>query len=77
MAQGESAGLTESEQAAVRLAETMTRDARAVDDEQFRELRRHFDESQLVELAAVIGLFNYFNRFNDFFHMQPTPPGDR
>ncbi len=77
MAQGESAGLTESEQAAVRLAETMTRDARAVDDEQFRELCRHFDESQLVELAAVIGLFNYFNRFNDFFQMQPTPPGDR
>lgn len=77
MGQGESAGLTDPEKAAVQMAETMTRDARAVDDELFQELRRHFNEAQLVELAAVIGLFNYFNRFNDFFQMEPTPPGDR
>ncbi len=77
MERGESSGLSEAEKAAVRMAETMTRDARAVDDELFSELRRHFDEGQLVELAAVIGLFNYFNRFNDFFQMELTPPGDR
>jgi len=25
-----------------------------------------------VELMAAIGLFNYFNRFNDLLEMEPT-----
>jgi len=50
----------------------MTRDAHQVSDAQFAELRRHFDEDEVVELAAVIGLFNYFNRFNDALRMEPT-----
>jgi alkylhydroperoxidase family enzyme len=63
---------TPAEKAALRLAETMTRDAHAVDDAQWAELRRHFDEGQIIELAAAIGLFNYFNRFNDALRMEPT-----
>ena len=64
--------LTDKEKAAVRLAEQMTRDAHHVSEEQFAELRRHFDEGEVVELASVIGLFNYFNRFNDALRMEPT-----
>ncbi|MGB8128952.1 MAG: hypothetical protein WCG81_04110 [Candidatus Angelobacter sp.] len=63
---------TEKEKAALRLAERVTRDAHAVDDKLFAELRRHFDEGEIIELLAAIGLFNYFNRFNDALTMEPT-----
>jgi alkylhydroperoxidase family enzyme len=56
----------------LRLAERMTRDAHSVDDALWAELGRHFDHGQIVELAAAIGLFNYFNRFNDALRMEPT-----
>ncbi len=67
---------TPAEKAALRLAETVTRDAHAVSDEQFAELRAHYSEGEIVELLCSIGLFNYFNRFNDALHMQPTKPGE-
>lgn len=62
---------------ALRLAEQITRDANAVDDQLFAALRQHFDEGEMVELIAVIGLFNYFNRFNNVLEMEPTKPGER
>ena len=61
-----------AEKAALRLAERMTRDAHEVDDALWAELRRHFNEGEIIELAAAIGLFNYFNRFNDALRMEPT-----
>lgn len=61
-----------ADKAALRLAESMTRDAHNVDDAQWAELRQHFDEGEIIELAAAIGLFNYFNRFNDALKMEPT-----
>ena len=61
-----------AEKAALRLAERMTRDAHSVDDELWSELQQHYDEGQIVELAAAIGMFNYFNRFNDALRMEPT-----
>ena len=61
-----------AEKAALRLAEKMTGDPHGFDDEQWTELRRHFDEGEIIELAASIGLFNYFNRFNDVLKMEPT-----
>lgn len=63
---------TPAEKSALRLAEHMTRDAHQVSDELWAELRSHFDEGEIVELAAAIGLFNYFNRFNDALRMEPT-----
>jgi len=63
---------TEKEKAALRLAERVTRDAHTVDDQLFGELRKHFDEGEIIELLAAIGLFNYFNRFNDALEMEPT-----
>jgi len=65
---------TSAELAALTLAERMTTDARNVDEEVWAELRAHFDDGQIIELASVIGLFNYFNRFNDLLEMDPTPP---
>jgi alkylhydroperoxidase family enzyme len=63
---------TEAEKAALELAERVTRDPHEVDDDFWAELRRHFDEGEIIELLAAIGLFNYFNRFNDALRMEPT-----
>lgn len=67
---------TAAEKAAIRLAETVTRDAHSLSDEQFAELRTHYSEGEIVELLCAIGLFNYFNRFNDALRMEPTKPGE-
>jgi uncharacterized peroxidase-related enzyme len=67
---------TPAEKAALRLAETMTRNANAVTDEQFAELRKYYDEGEVVELMCAIGLFNYFNRFNNALRMEPTKAGE-
>lgn len=69
--------LDEPSKAALRFAERMTLDANRVDDALFASLRQHFNEGEIVELAAVIGVFNYFNRFNNALQMEPTRPGDR
>jgi uncharacterized peroxidase-related enzyme len=67
---------TSAEKAALRLAETVTREAHAVTDQQFAELRSFYSEGEIVELLCAIGLFNYFNRFNNALQMQPTKPGE-
>jgi len=64
---------TPAERAALTLTERMTTDAHGVDEEVWAELKEHFDDGQIVELAAVIGLFNYFNRFNDALRVDITP----
>lgn len=61
-----------AEKAALRLAERMTINSHTVNDQLWNELRRHYDEGEIIELAAAIGLFNYFNRFNDALKMEPT-----
>lgn len=66
------ADFTDKEKVALRLAERVTRDAHTVDDQLWTELRKHFDEGEVVELLSAIGLFNYFNRFNDALRMEPT-----
>lgn len=63
---------TEKEKVALRLAERITRDAHTVDDALWAEVRRLYDEGEIVELVSAIGLFNYFNRFNDALQMEPT-----
>lgn len=67
---------TAAEKVALRLAETVTHDAHALTDEQFTELKSHFSEGEIVELLCAIGLFNYFNRFNNALRMEPTLPGE-
>jgi len=67
---------TQAEKAALRLAETVTRNPHEVTDEQFAELRGFYSEGEIVELLCAIGLFNYFNRFNNALKMEPTKPGE-
>jgi uncharacterized peroxidase-related enzyme len=55
----------DAERAALRFA----RDASLVPNEvtpaSFEELRRHWDDGQIVEILSVIGLFGFLNRWND------------
>ena len=66
---------TERKKAALRLAELMTLNAHGYSEEDFIHLRSLFSEGEVVELMAAVGLFNYFNRFNDLLRMEPTRPG--
>jgi uncharacterized peroxidase-related enzyme len=70
------ADFTPAEKAAIRLAEAVTLNANAIPDEQFAELKSFYDDGEIVELLCSIGLFNYFNRFNNALQMEPTKPGE-
>jgi hypothetical protein len=39
-------------------------------------LRTFYSEGEIVEILCAIGLFNYFNRFNNALLMEPTRPGE-
>ena len=54
-----------AERAALRLGYHGALVPNEVNDEDFEELKRHFDESQIVEIVATIALFGYLNRWND------------
>jgi putative methionine-R-sulfoxide reductase with GAF domain len=60
------------QKAAFLFADAMTEGPGHVPDPVYAELRRHFSEAQVVEIACVVGLFNYFNRFNNALHVEIT-----
>lgn len=72
MKSGDFASFAEAERAAFAFADRMTLHSRDIGDEEFAELRRHWDEGEIVELASVIGLFNYFNRFTNALRVEIT-----
>ena len=61
-----------ADRVALQFSEQLTIDSNGASDALFAELHRHFDEGEIVEIAAVAGLFNYFNRFNNALQMEPT-----
>jgi alkylhydroperoxidase family enzyme len=65
-------GMEESWQVALRYAELVTRSGHAVTDQDYAELKRHWNEEEIVEITMVIGLFAYFNRFNDALRVEVT-----
>ena len=72
----ENGPFTEDEKAALAYAKQLTVDPHGIDDAMFARLRNSFDEGEIVEISAMAGLFNYFNRVNDALQMQPTKPGE-
>jgi uncharacterized peroxidase-related enzyme len=65
---------SDAEKEALHLAERMTLESQAYSDDEMLRLRRFYSEGEVVELMAAIGLFNYFNRFNNLLQMEPTQP---
>jgi len=56
---------SEAERAALRFARDASVVPNAVTPEHFDELRRHWDDGEIVEILAVVGLFGFLNRWND------------
>ncbi|HYU89875.1 MAG TPA: hypothetical protein VE966_05495 [Gemmatimonadales bacterium] len=59
-------------QAALEYANVVHRSGHDVTDELYGELRASWDEGQIVEITLVIGMTEYFNRFNDSLRVEPT-----
>lgn len=57
---------------ALRYAEQVTESGHSVTDQVFQKLAHHWNQGEIVEITMVIGLFNYFNRFNDALRVEIT-----
>jgi alkylhydroperoxidase family enzyme len=57
--------------AALRLADCLTGERPLVDDALFEELRRHFDEGQILELGAALTVASGWQRFIEAFGIRP------
>jgi alkylhydroperoxidase family enzyme len=55
----------ERERAALDFALAAAGVPNGVTDEMFAELRRHWNDTQVVEILAVIAVFGFLNRWND------------
>jgi alkylhydroperoxidase family enzyme len=60
-------GFSAPEAALLRLADALADTPSNVSDELYSELRRHFSEEQLIELAASAAQENYRARYNRVF----------
>ena len=60
-------GFAPAEAALLRLADAMADTPSKVSDELYSELRRHFSEEQLIELAASAAQENFRARYNRVF----------
>lgn len=55
---------------AIRFAEKLAVDHRKVDDALWSELRRHFSEAEIIEVAAHTTLYIGLGRFNDVIGLE-------
>jgi uncharacterized peroxidase-related enzyme len=56
---------SDAERAALRFARDASLIPNDVTPAHFEELRRYWDDGEIVEMLAVIGLFGFLNRWND------------
>ena len=58
--------------AAFRFADEMTRGGGRVSQPTYHALEQAWTPAQIVEIASVIALFNYFNRIANALEIPPT-----
>ena len=58
--------------AALEYADVVHRTGHDVSDELYRRVAAAWDQGQIVEITLVIGMAEYFNRFNDALRVEPT-----
>lgn len=63
--------LNEKEKVAMKYALASTEHAYNIDPRIMEEVKKYYDDAQLVELTSVVGLFNFINRFNDSLGVLP------
>jgi uncharacterized peroxidase-related enzyme len=66
---------SDAERAALRLAHHAALVPNQATEEDFEELRRYFDDGEIVEIVTVIALFGFLNRWNDTVatDLEPRP----
>lgn len=66
---------SEAERVAIDFSFAAASQPNDVDDALFDRLKAHWDEGQIVEILGVIGLFGFFNRWNDSMAttLEPEP----
>lgn len=62
----------ERERVTLEFTEVMSNDSNNVSNHLWARLKQHFDDGEIIELACVIGTFNYFNRFNNALKVDVT-----
>jgi hypothetical protein len=65
-----SALFSEREKAVLAWAEAMTLNTAKRDDNAWNELRRLFNDAEIVEVSLITALFNMINRLNDSFRTE-------
>ncbi len=66
---------SDAERAALAAAVAITREPRGLPEPVWENLRKYYDDGEIVEIVCSIGLFNYFNRFNNALLVELTAPG--
>lgn len=57
---------------ALEYADVVHRSGHDVADDLYARLRTAWDDGQIVEITLVIGMTEYFNRFNNSLRVEPT-----
>jgi alkylhydroperoxidase family enzyme len=57
---------------ALEYADVVHRSGHDVTDNLYTRLRAAWDDGQIVEITLVIGMTEYFNRFNNSLRVEPT-----
>jgi alkylhydroperoxidase family enzyme len=65
------AGLPARTIAALRLADCLAGERPEIDDALYAELRRHFDEGEILELGAALTVASGWQRFIEAFGIRP------
>lgn len=66
------AQLDRGSRVALEYADVVHRSGHDVSDELYARLSDSWDAGQIVEITLVIGMTEYFNRFNDSLRVEPT-----
>lgn len=59
------------EKSVILFADRLTRCASAVRDAALEDVRKYLSEDQVVELAMVVCMANFTNKFNDGLRLEP------
>ena len=70
---GATGSLSKDVQVALAYAEGLNSGVLGVSDEQFRETRAYYNDSQVVELTLTVCFFNYFTRFAEGLRLPVEP----
>jgi alkylhydroperoxidase family enzyme len=71
----DASGLDDRTVAALRLVDVLTGPEPAVSDALHEELRRHFDDDEILELAVALSVASGWQRFIEAFGIRPDSLG--